>query len=167
MDRYLQALLDTFLPVSPSLRSSTTDASIASSATTHAGVSLHSWSGLHTGLRSNVLYFKQHLDFAVNAPFFRMPHYSPLLHNAILAIALGFSDEPYLRNPALRLKFAEQAKTFIDEEGMRPSIATVQAFAHLASYHSLAAEHNLGWLYMGMGVRCAVAREHHKWIACS
>lgn len=105
------------------------------------------------------MHFKQHMDFAVHPPYFRMPHYSPFLHNAILAIALGFSDDPYLCDLSVRRLYSEQAKKFIDEEGLRPSIATVQAFAHVASYHSLAAEHNLGWLYMGMGIRCAVARE--------
>ncbi|WVR06186.1 hypothetical protein IAU60_003216 [Kwoniella sp. DSM 27419] len=85
--------------------------------------------------------------------------YSPMLHNAILAIALGFSDEPYLRAPETRKLFATKAKDSIDQEGMKPSVATVQAFAHLASYHSLSGEHNLGWLYIGMALRCGVARE--------
>ena len=82
-----------------------------------------------------------------------------MLHNAILAIALGFSDDPYLRQSSTRAVFGMQAKSFIDEEGMTPSVATVQAFAHIASYHSLGAEHNLGWLYIGMASRCAIARE--------
>jgi hypothetical protein len=83
-----------------------------------------------------------------------------MLHNAILAIALGFSDDPYLRQSSTRAIFGMQAKSFIDEEGMTPSVATVQAFAHIASYHSLNAEHNLGWLYIGMAMRCAIAREY-------
>jgi hypothetical protein len=77
----------------------------------------------------------------------------------MLAISLGFSNEPRLRLPSTRKIFADRAKSFIDDEGMTPSVATVQALAHLASYHSLAAEHNLGWLYIGMALRCAVARE--------
>ncbi|WRT67559.1 uncharacterized protein IL334_004531 [Kwoniella shivajii] len=75
-------------------------------------------------------------------------HYSPMLHNAILAIALGFSEWPYLRASDTRKIFAKKAKDFIDYEGMNPAVATVQAFAHLASYHSLAAEHNLVGLNM-------------------
>jgi hypothetical protein len=96
---------------------------------------------------------------SVNPPFPRTSHYSPLLHNAMLSIGLGFSDDPNLRHPLTRKKFADQAKSFIDEEGMNPSVATVQALAHLAAYHSLGAEHNLGWLYIGMSLRCAMARE--------
>jgi hypothetical protein len=44
-------------------------------------------------------------------------------------------------------------------EGMNPSVATVQALAHLASHHNLMAEHNLGWLQIGMAVRCGLTRE--------
>lgn len=108
-----------------------------------------------------MLHFKHDMALAVFPPFARTAHYSPLLHNAILAIALGFSDEPFLRHPAARKVFSAHAKSFIDEEGMTPSVATVQALAHIASYHSLGAEHNLGWLYIGMAVRCAVAREQN------
>lgn len=84
-----------------------------------------------------------------------------MLHNAILAIALGFSDEPYLRETSVRKIFAKRAKCFHDSEGMNPTVATVQALAHLASYHSVVAEHNLGWLYIGTALRCVVACELH------
>ena len=111
------------------------------------------------GLRSNVLLFRHDMMVALKHPFPRTPHYSPLLHNAILAIALGFSDDPDLRHPSTRAIFSRRAKSFIDEEGMSPTVATVQALAHIASYHSLGAEHNVGWLYIGMAFRCAVACE--------
>jgi hypothetical protein len=114
---------------------------------------------LITGMRSNSLLFKHDMALALAYPYPRTPHYSPMLHNAILAIALGLSDDPYLRLPSTRAIFGTQAKSFIEEEGMTPSVATVQAFAHIASYHSLGAEHNLGWLYIGMALRCGIARE--------
>lgn len=117
---------------------------------------------LTPGMRSNVVLFQKDMVLALSYPFPRTPHYSPMLHNAILAIALGFSEDAYLRRSSTRTIFAAQAKSFIDEEGMTPSVATVQAFAHIASYHSLGAEHNLGWLYIGMALRCAIAR---KWLA--
>lgn len=82
-----------------------------------------------------------------------------MLHNAILSIALCFVDEPPLRTPAVRKLFVAEAKKYIDSEAMNPTVATVQALAHLASYCSLAAEHNLGWLYIGMALRCAMACE--------
>jgi hypothetical protein len=114
---------------------------------------------LTTGMRSNPILFKHDMALALSYPYPKTPHYSPMLHNAILAIALGFSDDPQLRRSSTRALFGTQAKSFIDEEGMTPSVATVQAFAHLASYHSLGAEHNLGWLYIGMALRCGIARE--------
>jgi hypothetical protein len=89
----------------------------------------------------------------------KTPHYSPMLHNAILSIALCYADEPHLQTSAVRTIFVKEAKTHLEHEGMNPTVATVQGLAHIASYHSLAAEHNLGWLYIGMALRCAMARE--------
>ncbi|ORY32910.1 fungal-specific transcription factor domain-domain-containing protein [Naematelia encephala] len=110
------------------------------------------------GQRTNPILFRQDMKIALYTDVHaKTSHYSPMLHNAILAIALGFCDEPYLRSQATRKIFAKHAKSFLDHEGGKPSVATVQALAHLASYHSLAAEHNLGWLYIGMALRCGVA----------
>ena len=87
------------------------------------------------------------------------PHYSPLLHNAILSIALCYADEEHLRFPGTRKVFAQQAKTFIDQESSNPIVATVQGLASLSSYHSLEGEHNLGWTYMGQASRLSQARK--------
>ncbi|WWC95840.1 hypothetical protein V866_002707 [Kwoniella sp. B9012] len=113
------------------------------------------------GQRTNPILFRQDLHTALytdnHHQQFKTPHYSPMLHNAILAIALGICDEPYLRASETRRVFAKKAKDLIDDEGMNPTVATVQAFAHLASYHSLEAEHNLGWLYIGQALRTSLA----------
>jgi hypothetical protein len=85
-----------------------------------------------------------------------------MLHNAILAIALCYSDTPYLQLSETRRVFAAEAKKYIEQEGTSPTVATVQGLAHLASYHSTAAEHNLGWLYIGMALRCALACEYRS-----
>jgi hypothetical protein len=87
------------------------------------------------------------------------PHYSPLLHNAILSIALCYADEDHLRFPGTRKVFAQQAKTYIDQESSNPTLATVQGLASLSSYHSLEGEHNLGWTYMGQASRLSQARK--------
>lgn len=102
--------------------------------------------------------FKRDMELAFTTSN-KVTHYSPMLHNAILCIALCFCEEPHLQSSITRKRFALHAKTFIETEGMNPSIATVQAFALLASYHSLAAEHNLGWLSIGTAVRCGLTRE--------
>ena len=114
------------------------------------------------GLRTNPILFRQDMTASTQPPFPRTSHYSPMLHNAVLSIALGYSDDDRLRDRATRKVFAAEAKSYIDEEGMNPTVATVQALAHLAAYHSLGAEHNLGWLYIGMALRCAMACESHQ-----
>jgi hypothetical protein len=95
----------------------------------------------------------------------RTAHYSPMLHNAILSIGLRFlshssshSNHDLSSLDTLR-KFSDEAKKYMRTEGMNPSVATVQALAHLASHHNLMAEHNLGWLQIGMAVRCGLTRE--------
>ncbi|KAH8080060.1 fungal-specific transcription factor domain-containing protein, partial [Filobasidium floriforme] len=92
----------------------------------------------------------------------RTAHYSPMLHNAILSIGLRFlshssshSNHDLSSLDTLR-KFSDEAKKHMRTEGMNPSVATVQALAHLASHHNLMAEHNLGWLQIGMAVRCGL-----------
>lgn len=109
--------------------------------------------------RTHPLRFYEDMETALgpNPPTTRVNYYSPMLHLAILAIGLCFCDDPNLRSPAVRKIFAEEAKTHFDHECMSPTIATVQALAHLASYHSLAAEHNLGWIYIGSALRCAMS----------
>jgi hypothetical protein len=94
-------------------------------------------------------------------------HYSPMLHNAILSIGLCYCDEPHLRTPAFRKVFVTEAKKHVEIEGKNPTVATVQALAHLASGHSVDAEHNLGWLYIGMALRCALARKYTEMVAAS
>jgi hypothetical protein len=85
-----------------------------------------------------------------------------MLHNAILAIALCYSDTHHLQLSETRRLFAAEAKKYVEQEGTSPTVATVQGLAHLASYHSTAAEHNLGWLYIGMALRCALARKYNS-----
>jgi len=149
----------TFRRRSHSPRRITISAWIVSLVIMRAGVCHYTKHLLNAGMRSNPSLFKHDMALALTYPYPQTPHYSPMLHNAILAIALGLSEHPYLRLSSTRAIFSAQAKSFIEEEGMTPSVATVQAFAHIASYHSLGAEHNLGWLYIGMALRCGIARE--------
>jgi hypothetical protein len=110
--------------------------------------------------RTHPTIFREDMQIALNSETpVKTPNYSPMLHNSILAIGLCFSDEIHLRQADVRKTFAMEAKSHLEHEGMNPTVATVQALAHLASYYSLAAEHNLGWLYIGMALRCAMARE--------
>ncbi|KAJ7016713.1 hypothetical protein C8F04DRAFT_926102, partial [Mycena alexandri] len=46
----------------------------------------------------------------------RTPHYSPMLHNALLAISAVSSDDPHLRDAKTRDRFAQAAKTCLETE---------------------------------------------------
>ncbi len=63
-----------------------------------------------------------------------------MLYNAIIAYALGFSTVESHRSAYFRKQFASEAKKHFDVECQSPTLATVQAFAILASYHSGMAE---------------------------
>lgn len=76
-------------------------------------------------------------------------HYSPMLHNALIALATAFSDDPVIREPAHRQVFADRAKSYIDQECAHPSICVVQALSLLGSFHSSNGDQNLGYMYFG------------------
>lgn len=101
--------------------------------------------------------FERDMHEAMNNQTAQTPHYSPLLHNAILSVALCYADEEHLRFPGTRKIFAQQAKRFIDNDCANPTVATVQGLVTLSSYHSLEGEYNLGWIYVGQGSRVAQA----------
>ena len=90
-------------------------------------------------------------DFALattqsNGPGTRSPvrHYSAVFHNAILSVALAYSDNVHLRSREIRDRFAKHAKFFLEAECQAPALCTVQALATLSSYHSGFSEQ--GWL---------------------
>ncbi|CCA66394.1 hypothetical protein PIIN_00080 [Serendipita indica DSM 11827] len=84
-------------------------------------------------------------------------HYTPMLHNAILSIALAYSEDPMLSSRSTRAKFVQQAKSTLEIECSRPSLACVQALAYIASFYSGEGEQTLGFLYFGMSIRMSQA----------
>jgi len=89
----------------------------------------------------------------------KAPHYSPMLHNALVALALAFVDEPELRDLKARQYFANTAKSFIEAECEKPNIGVVHALSILASYHSSQGDQTLGYMYFGMSARMGQACE--------
>ena len=79
----------------------------------------------------------------------RLAHYSPFLHNALLAVGTAFSSDPKVRKSKTRARFAEEGKVYIDEECSRPNISTVTALGLLASYYSGQGQQTLGFTYFG------------------
>ncbi|KAL5498884.1 hypothetical protein ACEPAH_1402 [Sanghuangporus vaninii] len=87
----------------------------------------------------------------------RLAHYSPFLHNMLLAVGTAFSTDPEIRKPETRARFADEGKAYIEEECSRPNISTVQALGLLASYYSGQGQQTLGFTYFGMSIRIAQA----------
>ncbi|EJC99123.1 uncharacterized protein FOMMEDRAFT_160686 [Fomitiporia mediterranea MF3/22] len=87
----------------------------------------------------------------------RLAHYSPFMHNMLLAVATAFSSDPDIRKPETRARFAEEGKTYIEEECSQPNISTVQGLGLLASYYSGLGKQTLGFTYFGMSARIAQA----------
>ncbi|KZT28805.1 hypothetical protein NEOLEDRAFT_1239318 [Neolentinus lepideus HHB14362 ss-1] len=100
----------------------------------------------------------------------KTPHYSPMLHNALLALSLAFSDKPHLKDVNTRRMFANQAKTDIEKECERPSISVVHALSLIGSFHSTQGEQTLGYMYFGMSSRMSQALglcvDCSPWVKC-
>ncbi len=79
----------------------------------------------------------------------KTPHYSPMLHNSLIALALAFLDDPKFRDLKSRQYFAEKAKSFTEAECQKPNISVVQALSFLGSFHSSQGDQTLGYLYFG------------------
>ncbi|KAG6861013.1 hypothetical protein C0995_004866 [Termitomyces sp. Mi166 len=84
-------------------------------------------------------------------------HYSPMLHNALLAVATAFSDDPRIRDLKARQAFATLAKSYVEAECQQPNISVAHALSSLGSYHSGLGEQTLGYLYFGMSARMSQA----------
>ncbi|KAF7297474.1 Zn(2)-C6 fungal-type domain-containing protein [Mycena indigotica] len=87
----------------------------------------------------------------------KTPHYSPMLHNALLALGSAYSSTPEVSNIDARRTLAAHAKGFIEAEVMRPNVTVVNALAILGSFHSGHGEVMLAYMYWGMSTRIAEA----------
>ncbi|KAF9011740.1 hypothetical protein BDQ17DRAFT_1503158 [Cyathus striatus] len=83
----------------------------------------------------------------------RTAHYSPMLHNALVALACCFSDDPRICDLNSRQYFAEEAKKYIEEECRRPTLSGIHALSTLASFYSSQGDQALGYAYFGMSAR--------------
>ena len=79
----------------------------------------------------------------------KTPHYSPMLHNALVALALAFSDDQF-RDIRVRERYASTAKSFIESESRKPNLSGVHALSVLGSYHSSKGDQTLGYMYFGL-----------------
>ncbi len=82
-----------------------------------------------------------------------------MLHNALMALATAFSDDPKIRDFKSRKYFSDEAKRLWESECAKPNIAVVHALSLLGSYHSTNGEQTIGYVYFGMSTRLSQARE--------
>ncbi|KAG6863131.1 hypothetical protein C0991_008027, partial [Blastosporella zonata] len=73
--------------------------------------------------------FLRDMHQTLSAPRTQSPlktaHYSPMLHNSLLAIATAFSDDLRIRDLKARQAFATLAKSFVEAECQQPNISVV------------------------------------------
>jgi hypothetical protein len=85
----------------------------------------------------------------VSDPPPKTPHYSPMLHNALLALGLAFLDDPKLRDLKCRQYFAKKAQNFLEMECNAPNLSVVNALSILSSFHHSNGNQMLGDLFFG------------------
>ena len=87
----------------------------------------------------------------------RTAHYSPFLHNIILALALLNSSKlwPSIEGDAREISraLATHAASMMEAELSRPMTTTARGLMLLGSYNFHNLNRNLGWLYASLGVR--------------
>lgn len=84
-------------------------------------------------------------------------HYSPMLHNALLAVATAFSDDPVIKEPATRQRYADKAKSLLEDECELPKLSAMTGLSILANYYSSTNHPTLGYIYFGISARMSQA----------
>ncbi len=87
----------------------------------------------------------------------KVTHYSPMLHNSLVALALAFSDDPRFRDLQARKYFVDSAKSYMEAESQQPNISVVQALSFLGSFYGSQGDQGLGFLYFGQFIRSSKA----------
>ncbi|KXN81352.1 Nitrogen assimilation transcription factor nit-4, partial [Leucoagaricus sp. SymC.cos] len=87
----------------------------------------------------------------------RLSHYSPMLHNAMLALGSAFSDDPVIRDLKTRKTFLNKALSYFEDECSRPHTCTMMALSLIGSFYSGASNPTLGFIYFGMSARVGQA----------
>jgi len=72
-----------------------------------------------------------------------------MLHNAMLAVATAFSDDPFTKDPDTRQRYADKAKSFLENECELPKLSAMTGLSILANYYSSTNHPTLGYIYFG------------------
>ncbi|KAF8216722.1 hypothetical protein K438DRAFT_1925784 [Mycena galopus ATCC 62051] len=79
------------------------------------------------------------------------PHYSPMLHNAILAVSATLSDNAYLRDVKTRQYFVQKAQACFDFK--KPDHSMVHAMEYIGMFYTDCGDQVPAELYFAMGSR--------------
>jgi hypothetical protein len=119
-------------------------------------------------MRVNEPCFLRDMYIALTRPASQTPpklrHYSPMLHNSILAVASAFADDPEVKAASSRQAFANMATRSLEAECERPTLSAVIALSILANYHSSRKSPTLGYMYFGTIAYCREARSDPKFM---
>lgn len=86
-------------------------------------------------------------------------HYSPMLHNALLSLALSFLDDPELSDPKTRQCYFDKAKSFMDAECQHPNMSVIRALSFLGSFYGAQGKQELGFMYFGENIQTLLKRD--------
>ncbi|KAJ7512365.1 hypothetical protein B0H11DRAFT_2268428 [Mycena galericulata] len=87
----------------------------------------------------------------------RTSYYSPMLHNALLAVSANFSDNSYIQAPKTRQYFINVALDCLQAECRKPDLSLIQAFAFLGTYYTDVGARILGDLFFAMSSRISMS----------
>ncbi|GAA6059217.1 hypothetical protein JCM10212_006610 [Sporobolomyces blumeae] len=92
------------------------------------------------------------LSLSTPCPPSRTSYFSPLLHSALLAIACAYSDDPRT-DASISTELVASAKRCLDDEGERPTIATLRGLLLVGSWHSGNGRQGSGNIFAGIALR--------------
>ncbi|KAJ7683915.1 fungal-specific transcription factor domain-containing protein [Mycena olivaceomarginata] len=78
------------------------------------------------------------------------PHYSPMLHNAILSLAAVYSDNPGIRDSETRQHFANAAKAYLEVDCKKPNLSLMHALTFLGSFYTNEGDRIQAEMFIGM-----------------
>lgn len=81
--------------------------------------------------------------------------YSPLLHNAVLALGCWNCDDPRANDLSLVERFSAQARAALENEGEHPTLSTLQGLLVLGHCYTCFNRPNLGFMYAGIAIRAS------------
>ncbi|KAJ7291289.1 fungal-specific transcription factor domain-containing protein, partial [Mycena rebaudengoi] len=87
----------------------------------------------------------------------KTPNYSPMLHNAILALASAFSDDPRIQDTRTKRSFMVAARDRLESECQKPDVSLVHSLGFMGTFHAEQGTPILGDCHHGMSARVSQA----------